>query len=258
MQKTKDLVKTTRGSASLHERLKAAEKSYAEIKLAHRQQSFWYPYPTLYNLRVLEQLIEPSGLDLLQMCRGKHGRIADIGSADGDLAFFLESFGLTVDIFDYGPANFNRLEGARILKQALNSSVSIHELDLDSQFAAMSRTYDVIFFLGILYHLKNPIFVLERLAHLTKYCFLSTRIARQTSDGNLLSRYPLAYLLDANECNNDPTNYWIFSETGLKRLFARTGWSLTSYLTLGSEASTPADPDKDERAFCLLQSKHQV
>ena len=30
------------------------------------------------------------GLDLLALCRGKYGRVADVGTADGDLAFFLE------------------------------------------------------------------------------------------------------------------------------------------------------------------------
>ena len=91
---------------------------------------------------------------------------------------------------------------------------------------------------------------------MTEYCFVSTRIAKQTADGQPLSPYPIAYLLGPQECNNDSTNFWIFSEQGLKRLIDRTGWSVLSYLTIGDTTnSTPADPDRDERAFCLLQSK---
>ena len=233
-----------------------AERSLWEIKLAHRPKSFWYPYPTLQNVGVLERLLASAGLDLMELCRGPHGKIADIGGADGDLAFLLERMGLAVDLIDNKPTNFNHLEGAQILKEALRSNVTIQTVDLDSQFTLSGKKYDAIFLLGVLYHLKNPFFVLEKLAAIARYCFLSTRIARQTDNGQQISQAPMAYLLGPQECNNDSTNFWIFSEEGLKRLINRTGWSLLSYLSIGLTAnSTPADPERDERAFCLLRSE---
>jgi hypothetical protein len=204
----------------------------------------------------LEQLVAKPGLDLLKLCQGPYGKIADIGGADGDLAFFFEKIGLSADLIDNEPTNFNQLEGARLLREALHSTVTIRKVDLDSQFRLSAEKYDAIFLLGILYHLKNPFFVLENLAGVARYCFLSTRIARQTDHGQPISQAPIAYLLGPNECNNDSTNFWIFSEEGLKRLIDRTGWSLLSYLSIGATAnSTPADPERDERAFCLLQSE---
>ena len=245
-----------RKTPSLREMAITAEQSLWKIKLAHRAKAFWYPYATLRNVAVLERLSAMAELDLLQLCQGQYGKIADIGAADGDLAFFLEKQGLSVDVIENEPTNFNRLEGARILKHALDSSVTIRSIDLDSQFPLSGEKYDAIFLLGTLYHLKNPFSILERLARMTEYCFVSTRIAKQTADGQLLSPYPIAYLLGPQECNNDSTNFWIFSEEGLKRLIDRTGWSVLSYLTIGDTTnSTPADPDRDERAFCLLQSK---
>jgi tRNA (mo5U34)-methyltransferase len=244
-----------RKTSSLREMAVATEQSLWKIKLAHRAKSFWYPYATLRNVAILERLSTMAELNLLQLCRGQYGKIADIGAADGDLAFFLEKQGLAVDMIENESTNFNRLEGARILKHALDSSVTIRSVDLDSQFPLSDEKYDAILLLGTLYHLKNPFLILERLARMTRYCFVSTRIARQTADGQPLSRYPIAYLLGAQECNNDDTNFWIFSEEGLKRLIDRTGWSVLSYLTIGDTTnSTPADPDRDERAFCLLQS----
>jgi hypothetical protein len=38
---------------------------------------------------------------------------------------------------------------------------------------------------------------------MTRYCFVSTRVARQTTDGQPLSPYPVAYLLGPQECNDD-------------------------------------------------------
>jgi tRNA (mo5U34)-methyltransferase len=214
------------------------EQAFWKIKVAHRPKSFWYPYGTLRNIPVLEQLLATVGLDLLQLCRGSHGKIADIGAADADLAFFMEKMGFSVDVIENRLTNFNLLEGARIMKEALKSSVIIREADLDSQFPLSSEKYDAIFFLGILYHLKNPFFILERLARMTKYCFLSTRIASQTADGHPLSPYPLVYLLDPQECNNDNTNFWIFSDQGLKRLIKRTGWDLIAYTTIAGSHVT--------------------
>ncbi len=246
---------TSEERRSLTDLAKQYEKLLWEIKLAHRPESFWYPYGTLRNIPVLEQLLATVELDLLQLCRGSHRKIADIGAADADLAFFMEKMGFSVDVIENRLTNFNLLEGARIMKEALKSSVIIREADLDSQLPLSSEKYDAIFFLGILYHLKNPFFILEKLARMTKYCFLSTRIASQTADGRPLSAYPLAYLLDPNECNNDNTNFWIFSDQGLKRLIKRTGWSLLCYGTVGNTTnSTPADLDRDQRAFCVLRS----
>ena len=234
----------------------ATERTLWETKLASRVESFWYPYRTLTNIHTLEQVCAMAGLDLLRVCRGPHGRIADIGAGDGDLAFFFEKMGFTAEIIDNEYTNFNRLQGARVLKEVMNSSVEIQSVDLDSQFALPDKKYDIVFFLGTLYHLKNPFFVLEKLARVTTRCFLSTRVAKRTSDGQNLSPYPVAYLLAPQECNNDDTNFWIFTDEGLKRLADRTGWNVVSYVTVGeTKWSTPADPDRDERAFCLLERR---
>jgi 2-polyprenyl-3-methyl-5-hydroxy-6-metoxy-1,4-benzoquinol methylase len=245
-----------RTKSPLRQLATTTERNFWEIKAAHRPESFWYPYHTLQNVGVLEQLLASTGLDFFHFCQGPHGKIADIGGADGDLAFFLEKMGFTVDLIDNERTNFNQLQGARILKEALHSNVRIRTVDLDSQFTLCNEKYDAIFLLGVLYHLKNPFFVLEKLAAVARYCFLSTRIARQTDNGQPISQGPIAYLLGSKECNNDSTNFWIFSDEGLKRLINRTGWSLLSYLSIGATAnSTPADPERDERAFCLLRSE---
>jgi len=243
-------------TSSLHELAIATEQNLWEIKLAHRPKSFWYPYSTLHNVALLEKLSATAGLHLLDLCRGAHGKVSDIGAADGDLAFFLERQGLSVDLIDNEYTNFNGLEGARTIKAALNSSVTIQSVDLDSQFSLVGQKYDAIFFLGTLYHLKNPYFLLENLARITRYCFVSTRIAKQTADGSPLAPHPVAYLVGPQECNNDDTNFWIFSDQGLKRLIDRTGWNLVSYLTIGDTGSSiPADCERDERAFCLLEKR---
>ena len=213
----------------------------------------WYPYGILNNFIHLKPIFEAFPLDSLL----QGNPLADIGAADGDLAFFLETLGHAIQIIDHAPTNFNGLRGARLLARHLRSAVVIHDVDLDSYFTLPDASCDLIFFLGILYHLKNPFLVLEKLSKATRYLLVSTRIARSAPQGERLQHLPVAYLLHPSETNNDSTNYWIFSETGLMRLFDRTGWDVLSTRNVGDTlASDPARPDHDERCFALLASRH--
>jgi tRNA (mo5U34)-methyltransferase len=214
----------------------------------------WYPYGSLSNFVHLKNIFDAYPLEKLV---GKSRRTLDIGAADGDLAFFLESLGYHADIVDYPPTNYNHLQGAKFLKNALNSSVNVYERDLDAQFPELTEKYGLVIFLGILYHLKNPYYVLENLSKSTQYLIVSTRIAKFTKQGTPLYDSPVAYLLGPQESNNDSTNYWIFSYKGLQRIFERTGWEITEMRSLGDTvASNPADTEHDERAFALLKSKN--
>lgn len=216
----------------------------------------WYPYDTMANIFHLDAMLTGERRSIFDEIAGQP--VADIGAADGDFGFFLEQrLGCTVDLVDNGPTNFNGLRGARRLVAELDSTTTVHEVDLDSQFALPRDHYRAVFFLGILYHLKNPYYVLESLARRADLCFVSTRIAQLTPDHNTRVKHvPVAYLLHPQETNNDATNYWIFSEAGLLRLFDRCGWDVVDFTTVGcTTGSDPAAPDRDERAFALLRSR---
>ena len=90
-----------------------------------------------------------------------------------------------------------------------------------------------MFFLGILYHLKNPFLVMETLSKVARHRLVSTQVARFIPHGQPIHEIPVAYLLYPTESNNDSTNYWTFSEAGLLRLFDRTGWDVLTCRTIG-------------------------
>lgn len=216
----------------------------------------WYPYDSLANLLHLERLLSGARREILPLLG--EGPVLDLCCGDGDLAFFLETLGCVVHAVDWPMTNRNFMEGAKTLRRALRSAVEIHERDLDTQFRLPGPHYACAFFLGALYHLKNPYFVLERIAHQARYCFLSTRVARYTPDHRTsIEPYPLAYLVGPDELNSDDTNYWIFSDAGLRRILARTGWEIVDFqLTDPDCESDPVDPARDQRAFCLLRSTY--
>jgi tRNA (mo5U34)-methyltransferase len=226
----------------------------------------WYPYGTLNNFHILNQVLTGENRAFL-----KHigdGLIVDVGAADGDVAFFLESLGHRVHIADFPPTNFNSCRGVRLLKRTLQSEAEILETDLDSQFKLSAERYELAFFLGILYHLKNPYLALESLAKCARYAFISTRVTRfnvaKGAEGKDINRNrielrdaPVAYLVAADETNNDATNFWMFSDAGLRRILYRSGWDVLDFKTFGStKDSDPATNAGDERAFCYVRSRY--
>jgi tRNA (mo5U34)-methyltransferase len=216
----------------------------------------WYPYDSLGNLTNLERAFGARYVRALVLAPGKV--VADIGCGDGELAFFMESLGCQVDAIDFPDSNHNSMQGVRALQQQLGSRIDIVEVDIDNRFELPRPRYDLAVMLGVLYHLKNPLYVLEQLARHTRYCVLSTRVARYFPDDRPMPQHqPIAYLVGTEELNADDTNFWIFSHPGLKRLFERTYWKILEYSSVGeTQLSTPIDPKRDERVFCLLESHY--
>src|SRR4051812_48602417 len=241
-------------------------RTLQEVKVKLAPSDHWYPYGSLGNFQFFDLLLTGEDRDLATLAKDKP--VADIGGGDGDCGFFLASLGYEVDLIDHAPTNYNQLRGARLVNDALSAQLRIFDLDLDAQFTPPRDLYGLVLALGLLYHLKNPFHFLERLASHTYFALISTRIAAVDRGGSELRDLPVAYLLDVGEIEDDPTNFWIFSQAGLKRILKRTGWEIRSELYVantgdGSRATTPiprddSDPvsaDRDERAYMLIRSR---
>jgi tRNA (mo5U34)-methyltransferase len=224
----------------------------------------WYPWKIVPEfIDTFNALLTGENRRLFEDPAGT--RVADIGAADGDLAFFFASIGFTVDIIDGGEPSIReqRLQPARMLKRALDSPAEIHGVDLDHDFE-LPHTYDVVFLLGVLYHLRNPFLALETLAGSTRHCIISTKVARYARRPGRFGRgrrleiaeVPVAYLLDTHEASEaDTTNYWVFSEAGLRRLVERAGWTLLDYHRWGNLAKAEPGSTDEARVWCLLRSE---
>ena len=239
----------------IHELAVRAAEFNDRLALLKTEREFsWYPYDSLGNFENLERLLTGGNRRLLDLIG--NSTVLDIGCGDGDLALFLEAEGCDVRAIDHPSTNCNGMRGVRALKESLTSNIEIQEMDLDAQFHIDGR-YGMAFFLGILYHLKNPFHALEQLALHCRYCILSTRIARIAPEGNVdISALPVAYLLGHREANADPTNFWVFSEAGLRRIIERANWHVFDFVTMGNTVSSdPVSAEGDERAYCLLRSR---
>ncbi|MGH9673578.1 MAG: class I SAM-dependent methyltransferase, partial [Bryobacteraceae bacterium] len=216
------------------------------IKKETRETDFeWYPYDTLSALVHMDRLLAGPHRSLRHLMGD--GPVLDIGCGDGDLAFFLESLGCRVTAVDHESTNHNGLAGIRRLKDRLGSTVGIAPIDLDSQFELPEDNYGAVFLLGVLYHLKNPFYALEKLSRHARHMILGTALATPERTPGVPAGAPVAWLAGENEVNADETNFWIFTEEALRRLIRRAGWeTLAFHLTGGA----------DRRAFCLARSRY--
>ncbi|MDZ4797802.1 MAG: hypothetical protein SGI92_06550 [Bryobacteraceae bacterium] len=236
----------------------AVEEYRAVLKAARRRAEpvpfDWYPYDSLGNMVHLEQLLEHSGFDFKAAVQGK--TILDLGCADGDFAFFLESLGARVVAVDHPRGNHNNLAGIRTLKEQLGSTVDVRTHDLDTGVEIGPDRFELTIALGLFYHLKNPILFLETLAKRTRFCLLSTRVMKHLPDNTKdFSGTAIAYFLTADELNGDNSNFWIFTRESLERVITRSHWRVLAYTTVGdTRASLPVTLEHDERAFVLMES----
>ena len=215
----------------------------------------WYPYEPLSAVALITELLTPVYTEIVAAC-GQNG-VADLGCADGDLGILFAEMGATVDWVDHRESNYNQMRGLTTLQGALGLPQRAFDLDLDGRFELPQANYGLALFLGTLYHLKNPFYVLETLAKASDWCLVSTRVAQVTPEARIrIDREPLAYLLAPREANDDPTNFWIFSPAGLTRLVERAGWRVVAEKRVGCEQnSDPVKPEADERMFLLLKSR---
>ena len=188
----------------------------------------WYPYDSLASIDHMSTFLHRYFADFERAFQS--GPVIDFGCGDGDIPLFFASLGCEVAAADNPPSNHNWMAGVRALRERLNLPMQIYELNADVAAQLPGTTYGLAISLGVLYHLKNPYLALETLAKQSRYCVLSTRVADVTKSGVPIKDEPLAYLLNHRESNNDPTNQWIFSPTGLERIVKRSGWRIIDQL----------------------------
>ena len=243
--KIKESMNATQPQIEFRERLRRAKaESGADFE--------WYRYDSLSNLSHIARFW---GAELEAAAREKG--LLDLGCGDGDLSFYFESLGCKVTSVDHPGPNHNGMRGVRLLRRVLGSRIDLREADIDSHFPKLERRFGLCLMLGVLYHLKNPFYVLENIAAIADYFILSTRIARNFPKiGRVPEDVACAYLLGADELNQDNSNFWIFSEAGLTRMIERSGWRVVEEFSLGETVDSDANSlERDERRFCLLRSR---
>jgi tRNA (mo5U34)-methyltransferase len=128
--------------------------------------------------------------------------------------------------------------GFEIARDALGSRVEAVVGDIAAMPVDGLGTFDVVLFLGVLYHLQDPLGVLRRVAAVTsRLAVIETEaIAVHGHEGRALVEF-----FGGVELAGDPTNWWAPTEPALHGLCRAAG-----FRTVTTVVGAPAEPTAEE------------
>jgi tRNA (mo5U34)-methyltransferase len=179
--------------------------------LAEVQRYFWFHSIDLGNGIVTpgaksSDLLRAEAETIFRPLDLRGRSVLDIGTWNGYFSFEakrrLAARVLATDHFCWTP-EINGRATFDLARAALN--LEIEELDVDVPDLTSERVgqFDVVLFLGVFYHLVDPIRALQNLVALTKeVAVIETHLALSELERPAMVFYP------GTELNNDPSNWW--------------------------------------------------
>jgi len=171
-------------------------------------------------------------LDLPASLAGKS--VLDIGAWDGFFSFEAERRGasrvLAADHYSWHGGGWGSKAGFELARAALGSKVQDVDIDVMDLSPERIGTFDVVFFLGVLYHLRHPLLALERVASVTRGLLILETVVDLVG-----IRRPAAAFYPNRELNADPTNWWAPNVPALHAMLGDVGFAQVR--TIGSQPS---------------------
>ena len=134
-------------------------------------------------------------------------KVLDLGAADGGCAFQAERLGaasvLATDSYLWGDAPGTSRAAFDCAREALGSKVEGRYLAVLDHSPETAGVFDLVLFLGVLYHMRHPLLALERLFSVTVgQAIVESHVDLLDHDRPAMAFYP------TNELNGDPSNWW--------------------------------------------------
>lgn len=172
--------------------------------------------------------------------------VLDIGAWDGFFSFEAERRGAArVVATDYyawrgvGWGTSNGKAGFDLARTALGSRVEDVEIDVMDLSPERVGQFDLVLFLGVLYHLPNPLAALERVASVCRGVIILETVLDMVG-----IKRPAAAFYPSRELNNDPTNWWGPNVPAVHGMLKTVGFDRVRTLT-----NTPSAPYRAARAI---------
>jgi tRNA (mo5U34)-methyltransferase len=131
--------------------------------------------------------------------------VLDVGAANGYFSLEAVRRGAKRVVALDRPAweEHGGFEGFELVRRYLAPSIEALKCDVMNLRSQPIGQFDCVLFLGVLYHLKHPLYVLESLFDLTReFLVLETHLDMTDFPRPAMAFYPGAELAD------DPTNWW--------------------------------------------------
>jgi len=152
--------------------------------------------------------------------------VLDVGAWNGFFSFEAKRRGasrvLATDSFTWRHPEYRGRETLMLAREQLNLDVETLEIDAGNISSSIG-IFDVTLFLGVFYHLVDPIAVLSNLRSVT-----SRLLIIETHQDALSLDQPAMIFYPGIELDNDPTNWWgpnpelvfrLLKQVGFKKIF---------------------------------------
>lgn len=133
--------------------------------------------------------------------------VLDVGAWDGFFSFECERRGaarvVAADWFAWREAARGSKESFELARRSLDSRVEDVEIRVEDLSPETVGTFDLVLFVGVLYHLRDPMLALEAVASVT-----GGTLILETHVDLALRRGPAAAFYAGTELRGDHTNWW--------------------------------------------------
>lgn len=133
--------------------------------------------------------------------------VLDIGAWDGFFSFEAERRGasrvLAVDSFVWQGFGGGSKAGFELARRALDSRVEDMELDVLDLSPEKVGTFDLVLFLGVLYHMQHPLLALEKVFSVAR-----NLVIIETHVDLLDCEWPAMRFYPTTELGGDSSNWW--------------------------------------------------
>ncbi len=156
--------------------------------------------------------------------------VLDVGAWDGFYSFEAERRGaariLATDSFCWDGEGPGTKSGFDLAREALSSKVEDRIIDVLELSPERVGVFDLVLFLGVLYHMRHPLLALEKVFSVTRErCILETHV-------DLLGgRRPAAVFYPGRELENDPTNWWGPNPACVHKMLEAVGFTKVEMVT---------------------------
>jgi tRNA (mo5U34)-methyltransferase len=155
--------------------------------------------------------------------------VLDIGAWNGYYTVEAKRRGATevlaLDEFTWLDPNYRGKESFDFVMSHLGMRVQTRVLDVHRISVEEVGRWDVTLFLGVFYHLIDPIVVLQRLAEITR----EVLVVETALDGHDIER-PAMFFYPGTELADDPTNWWAPNRACMEALLRTVGFTRVSYM----------------------------
>ncbi len=144
--------------------------------------------------------------------------------------------------------------GFDVARAILGSRVEALAADFMTTDLEALGTFDVVLFLGVLYHLRHPLLALERLARVTgDVAVIETHAAVYPG----LEHLPLCRFLEHDELDGDPTNWWAPNRAALEALGRSAGFTRVELVKGPPESLLDARPGSPPSPYRAMAHAHK-